>query len=185
MLGNWQKELERFAPLLNIYLHYGPNRAKGDAFRDAVQGYDLVLTTYTLSHLDETEFTSVEWNAICLDEAQNIKNAYTKQATSIRSFRGRHRIAMTGTPIENRLTELWSIFDFLNPGYLGTLRDFTHRYVSAIERSNDPELVSKVQRLIRPFLLRRVKKDPAIQLDLPDKYEYAYSRARHPVRELH
>jgi len=172
VLGNWQKELERFAPLLNIYLHYGPNRAKGDAFRDAVQGYDLVLTTYTLSHLDETEFTSVEWNAICLDEAQNIKNAYTKQATSIRSFRGRHRIAMTGTPIENRLTELWSIFDFLNPGYLGTLRDFTHRYVSAIERSNDPELVSKVQRLIRPFLLRRVKKDPAIQLDLPDKYEY-------------
>ncbi|OXM83208.1 ATP-dependent helicase [Paenibacillus rigui] len=172
VLGNWQKELDRFAPLLNIYLHYGPNRAKGNAFQEAIRGYDLVLTTYTLSHLDESELTSVEWNSICLDEAQNIKNAYTKQATSIRSFHSRHRIAMTGTPIENRLTELWSIFDFLNPGYLGTLRDFTHRYVSAIEKSNDPELIAKVQRLIRPFLLRRVKKDPAIQLDLPEKHEY-------------
>ncbi|UQZ84827.1 RNA polymerase-associated protein RapA [Paenibacillus konkukensis] len=172
VLGNWQKELQRFAPELNVHLHYGPGRAKGEAFKSRCEGYDLVLTTYTLSHLDETELTQLEWSSICLDEAQNIKNAYTKQATSIRSLKSRHRIAMTGTPIENRLTELWSIFDFLNPGYLGTLREFTHRYVGAIERSNDPELVSKVQRLIRPFLLRRVKKDPAIQLDLPDKYEY-------------
>ncbi|MDF2959115.1 MAG: family helicase [Paenibacillus sp.] len=172
VLGNWQKELQRFAPELKIHLHYGPNRAKGEAFKDACQGHDLILTTYTLSHLDEVELSQVEWSSICLDEAQNIKNAYTKQATSIRSLKGQHRIAMTGTPIENRLTELWSIFDFLNPGYLGTLREFTHRYVTAIEKSNDPELVNKVQRLIRPFLLRRVKKDPAIQLDLPDKHEY-------------
>jgi SNF2 family DNA or RNA helicase len=172
VLGNWQKELQRFAPQLKIHLHYGPARAKGEKFKEACQGHDLILTTYTLSHLDETELAQFEWNSICLDEAQNIKNAYTKQATSIRSLTGRHRIAMTGTPIENRLTELWSIFDFLNPGYLGTLRDFSQRYVSAIEKSNDPVLVSKVQRLIRPFLLRRVKKDPAIQLDLPDKNEY-------------
>jgi SNF2 family DNA or RNA helicase len=172
VLGNWQKELERFAPQLKIHLHYGPNRARGDAFKETCLGYDLVLTTYTLSHLDEAELAQFEWSSICLDEAQNIKNAYTKQATSIRSLTGRHRIAMTGTPIENRLTELWSIFDFLNPGYLGSLREFSHRYVNAIERTEDPELVSKVQRLIRPFLLRRVKKDPAIQLDLPDKYEY-------------
>ncbi|TDF92203.1 DEAD/DEAH box helicase [Paenibacillus piri] len=172
VLGNWQKELQRFAPMLKVHLHYGPNRAKGEAFKEACEGYDLVLTTYTLSHLDEAELTQLEWSSICLDEAQNIKNAYTKQATSIRSLKGQHRIAMTGTPIENRLTELWSIFDFLNPGYLGTLREFTHHYVSAIEKSNDPELIAKVQRLIRPFLLRRVKKDPAIQLDLPDKNEY-------------
>ncbi|MEK3912407.1 DEAD/DEAH box helicase [Paenibacillus sp. FSL H7-0331] len=172
VLGNWQKELQRFAPKLKIHLHYGPNRAKGMAFKTACEGHHLVLTTYTLSHLDESELTQFEWNSICLDEAQNIKNAYTKQATSIRSLKGRHRIAMTGTPIENRLTELWSIFDFLNPGYLGSLRDFTQRYVNTIEKSNDPELVEKVQRLIRPFLLRRVKKDPAIQLDLPDKNEY-------------
>ncbi|ULL13240.1 ATP-dependent helicase [Paenibacillus sp. H1-7] len=172
VLGNWQKELQRFAPELNVHLHYGPGRAKGEAFKETCEGYDLVLTTYTLSHLDEAELAQLEWSCICLDEAQNIKNAYTKQATSIRGLKGKHKIAMTGTPIENRLTELWSIFDFLNPGYLGTLREFSHRFVSAIERTNDAELVSKVQRLIRPFLLRRVKKDPAIQLDLPDKYEY-------------
>ncbi|NHN32006.1 DEAD/DEAH box helicase [Paenibacillus agricola] len=172
VLGNWQKELKRFAPQLKVHLHYGPARAKGEFFKETCLGHDLILTTYTLSHLDETELAQFEWNSICLDEAQNIKNAYTKQATSIRSLTGRHRIAMTGTPIENRLTELWSIFDFLNPGYLGTLRDFSQRYVHAIEKSNDPVLVSKVQQLIRPFLLRRVKKDPAIQLDLPDKNEY-------------
>ncbi|MCZ8514553.1 DEAD/DEAH box helicase [Paenibacillus filicis] len=172
VLGNWQKELQRFAPDLRIHLHYGPTRMKGPAFAETCRGYDLVLTTYTLSHLDETELSSVEWESVCLDEAQNIKNAYTKQASSIRKLSARHRIALTGTPIENRLTELWSIFDFLNPGYLGSLRDFTQRYVGAIERTQDPELIAKVQRLIRPFLLRRVKKDPSIQLDLPDKYEY-------------
>nr|WP_261381295.1 DEAD/DEAH box helicase [Paenibacillus cremeus] len=172
VLGNWQKELQRFAPDLRIYLHYGPARAKGERFAASCSGHDLVLTTYTLAHLDETELASVNWESICLDEAQNIKNAYTKQASSIRKLDGRHRIALTGTPIENRLTELWSIFDFLNPSYLGSLRDFTQRFVNAIERTHDQELVAKVQRLIRPFLLRRVKKDPSIQLDLPEKYEY-------------
>ncbi|MCZ8522930.1 MULTISPECIES: DEAD/DEAH box helicase [Paenibacillus] len=172
VLGNWQKELQRFAPDLRVKLHYGPVRAKGERFTESLRECDLLLTTYTLSHLDEAELSTTEWESICLDEAQNIKNAYTKQAQSIRKLNGRHRIALTGTPIENRLTELWSIFDFLNPGYLGTLRDFSHRYVSAIERTQDAELIGKVQRLIRPFLLRRVKKDPSIQLDLPDKYEY-------------
>ncbi|MEK8130694.1 DEAD/DEAH box helicase [Paenibacillus filicis] len=172
VLGNWQKELQRFAPDLRVHLHYGPSRTKGSAFEAIASSCDIVLTTYTLSHLDETELGAIEWEAICLDEAQNIKNAYTKQASSIRTLQARHRIALTGTPIENRLTELWSIFDFLNPGYLGTLRDFTQRYVNAIERTQDAELIAKVQRLIRPFLLRRVKKDPSIQLDLPDKYEY-------------
>ncbi|MBP1153418.1 MULTISPECIES: DEAD/DEAH box helicase [unclassified Paenibacillus] len=172
VLGNWQKELQRFAPDLRVHLHYGPGRAKGETFAESCRDCDLVLTTYTLAHLDETELASMHWESICLDEAQNIKNAYTKQAASIRKLTGRHRIALTGTPIENRLTELWSIFDFLNPGYLGTLRDFTQRYVGAIERTQDPELIAKVQRLIRPFLLRRLKKDPSIQLDLPEKYEY-------------
>ncbi|WP_420852169.1 DEAD/DEAH box helicase [Paenibacillus hamazuiensis] len=172
VLGNWQKELQRFAPHLKVHLHYGPNRAKGKKFTEACEGMHLVLTSYTLAHLDETELSSVEWDSICLDEAQNIKNAYTKQAQSIRQLSGRHRIAMTGTPMENRLTELWSIFDFINPGYLGSLRDFSQRYVNAVERTQDPELIGKVQRLIRPFLLRRVKNDPSIQLDLPEKNEY-------------
>jgi SNF2 family DNA or RNA helicase len=171
VLGNWQMELRRFAPSLRVHLHYGPQRLKGAAFKKALEDVDLVLTSYTLSHLDETELSSLEWNSICIDEAQNIKNAYTKQATAIRRLAGYHRISLTGTPIENRLTELWSIFDFSNPGYLGTLREFTHRYVNAIEKTRDPEIIGKVQKLIRPFLLRRVKKDPAIQLDLPEKNE--------------
>lgn len=173
VLGNWQKELARFAPALKIHLHYGAQRAKGETFEASLQGADLVMTSYNLAQLDEEELTGVTWNALCLDEAQNIKNAYTKQSQAIRSFGARQRIALTGTPIENRLTELWSIFDFINPGYLGTLSHFNHQYVGPIEKSGDgaPELTSRVQRLIRPFLLRRVKKDPAIQLDLPDKYE--------------
>jgi len=171
VLGNWQMELKRFAPSLKVHLHYGPQRLKGPAFKETVDRSDLVLTSYTLSHLDEAELSTVMWNSICLDEAQNIKNAYTKQASAIRRLDGYHRIALTGTPIENRLTELWSIFDFANPGYLGTVREFTHRYVTAIERTQDSEIISKVQRLIRPFLLRRVKNDPAIQLDLPEKNE--------------
>jgi SNF2 family DNA or RNA helicase len=171
VLGNWQMELKRFAPTLKVYVHYGPQRLKGDAFKNSIRDADLVLTSYTLSHLDEAELSAVEWDSICLDEAQNIKNAYTKQASAIRRLSGYHRVALTGTPIENRLTELWSIFDFINPGYLGSLREFTHRYVTAIEKTRDPELMRQVQRLIRPFLLRREKKDPAIQLDLPEKNE--------------
>ena len=171
VLGNWQKELERFAPSLVVYLHYGSKRLRGDEFAEAVSGADVVLTSYTLSHLDEQELTAVSWDCICLDEAQNIKNAYTKQSAAIRRLEGRHRIAMTGTPIENRLTEMWSIFEFINPGYLGSLRQFSQQFVTTIEKTNDPVVIQRVQQLVRPFLLRRVKTDPAIQLDLPEKNE--------------
>jgi SNF2 family DNA or RNA helicase len=171
VLGNWQKELERFAPSLRVRLHYGPNRTKGDAFTPSLEDCDIVLTSYALAHLDEQELTGVTWSSICLDEAQNIKNAYTKQATSIRKLEASHKIAMTGTPIENRLSELWSIFDFINPGYLGNLRSFNERYASRIEKTQDKEMIDRLQRLTQPFLLRRVKNDPAIELDLPEKME--------------
>jgi SNF2 family DNA or RNA helicase len=171
VLGNWQKELQRFAPSLKVHLHYGAQRLRGDAFVAQAEAVDLVLTSYTLAHLDESELKSIHWGCICLDEAQNIKNAYTKQAHAIRHFSGSHRIALTGTPIENRLTELWSIFDFLNPGYLGSLREFSQRFVTLIEKTKDPAAIAQVQRFIRPFLMRRLKKDPSIQLDLPDKIE--------------
>ncbi|RXT15420.1 DEAD/DEAH box helicase [Ammoniphilus sp. CFH 90114] len=171
VLGNWQKELRRFAPSLKVYIHYGGARKKGEEFSVVVHNADIVLTTYNLSHLDSDELQSVKWNAIGLDEAQNIKNVYTKQAAAVRQLSGRHRVAMTGTPIENRLTELWSIFDFINPGYLGSLRDFTRRFVNPIEKEKDKELIRQIQRMIRPFLLRRVKTDPKIQLNLPEKFE--------------
>lgn len=171
VLGNWQKELDRFAPTLNVYLHYGPQRLKGEALVLAIRDCDLVLTSYNLAQLDEEELMPVVWDALCLDEAQNIKNAYTKQASAIRRLEARHRIALTGTPIENRLSELWSIYDFMNPGYLGSLTEFNRSFIQPIEKNRDEELVGQVQKLVRPFLLRRVKKDPAIQLDLPDKTE--------------
>ncbi|MBD2864793.1 DEAD/DEAH box helicase [Paenibacillus sp. IB182363] len=193
VLGNWQKELERFAPTVNVYVHYGTGRVKGEAFSEYAAGYDLVITSYTLAHLDEAELSGVSWSTLCLDEAQNIKNVYTKQASAIRKLHVGHRIALTGTPIENRLTELWSIFDFVNPGYLGSLPSFTRRYVTPIEKTNDSRLIGQVQKLVRPFLLRRLKSDPAIQLDLPEKNEskaYVHLTAEqaalyeHVVREL-
>lgn len=171
VLGNWQKELERFAPSLRVHLHYGPQRAKGSRFNDTIQQHDLVLTTYALASLDQQELASVEWDCICLDEAQNIKNAYTKQSSAIRRLKAWHKIALTGTPIENRLAELWSIMDFLNPGYLGSLHSFNENYAGPIEKGNDTVRAARLQKLVRPFLMRRVKKDPAIQLDLPDKNE--------------
>ncbi|MBP1990876.1 DEAD/DEAH box helicase [Paenibacillus eucommiae] len=171
VLGNWQKELERFAPSMRIYLHYGPDRKKGEAFTAAIQGCDLVMTSYHLAYLDEHELSSVRWNCICLDEAQNIKNAYTKQSAAIRRLNGQHRIALTGTPIENRLTELWSIYDFINPGYLGKRNGFNKRFVHGIEKTKDPVLVGNMQQYIQPFLLRRLKNDPSIELDLPEKTE--------------
>ncbi|MGF7034586.1 SNF2 family DNA or RNA helicase [Paenibacillus mucilaginosus] len=171
VLGNWQKELERFAPALQVHLHYGPQRLQGEIFAEAVGRVDLVLTSYTLAQMDEETLSGVHWDVIGLDEAQNIKNAYTKQSTAVRRLEAGHKIALTGTPVENRLTELWTIFDFINPGYLGSLTEFNHKYVGPIEKTRDEVLLGRVQKLIRPFLLRRVKKDPAIQLDLPEKYE--------------
>ncbi|MEI7026457.1 DEAD/DEAH box helicase [Paenibacillus sp. y28] len=172
VLGNWQKELARFAPDLRVVVHYGPQRGKGEeAFIASIAGAHVVLTTYMHTVMDQAELGQVEWSVIGLDEAQNIKNAYTKQSSVIRKLPAVQRIALTGTPIENRLTELWSIFDFVTPGYLGGIRDFTRGFVQPIERGGKPELVEQVQKLIRPFLLRRVKKDPAVQLDLPDKNE--------------
>ncbi|WP_028562185.1 DEAD/DEAH box helicase [Paenibacillus pinihumi] len=171
VIGNWEKELERFAPTLKVVVHYGPRRLKGEEFRDAVQDADLIITSYALAPLDEEELGSIKWNALCLDEAQNIKNVYTKQAGAIRQIPAYHRIAMTGTPMENRLTELWSIHDFMNPGYLGTLAEFRREVVQPIERTKDEEMIIRLQRWVQPFMLRRLKKDPAIALALPDKHE--------------
>lgn len=171
VIGNWEHELRRFAPGLKVYVHYGTGRKKDEAFLEQALNANLVLTTYGLANLDEDQLAQVTWNSLCLDEAQNIKNAYTKQAAAIRRLNAHHRIAMTGTPIENRLTELWSIFDFLNPGYLGSLNHFRSRFVNPIERTRDAELTLAVQRLVQPFLLRREKRDPAVELDLPDKLE--------------
>lgn len=171
VLGNWQKEFEKFAPHLRVKLHYGPNRPKEEKFAASIENYDVVITSYGLSHADYEEISSIQWSTICLDEAQNIKNAHTKQSKAIRKLRGQHHIALTGTPMENRLTELWSIYDFLNHGYLGSLHSFHKRYVLPIEKDRNMEQIEQLQRYIKPFLLRRTKRDEQVALNLPEKQE--------------
>ncbi|WP_413379903.1 DEAD/DEAH box helicase [Paenibacillus taichungensis] len=171
VLGNWQKEISRFAPSINVSLHYGARRLSGEEFREQAEQVDIIITSYATATLDQEMLQSYTWASICLDEAQNIKNAQTKQSMAVRSFPAKHRIALTGTPIENRLSELWSIYDFINPGYLGSARAFQTRFISAIEKDKDEQRMQDLQQLVKPFMLRRKKKDPNIQLDLPDKNE--------------
>ncbi|WP_025701794.1 DEAD/DEAH box helicase, partial [Paenibacillus forsythiae] len=171
VLGNWQKELRRFAPSLEVMLHYGSGRPGGESFAAAAAGTDVVLTSYATAALDQELLAGFTWSAVCLDEAQNIKNAQTKQSSAVRSFPALHRIALTGTPVENRLAELWSIYDFITPGFLGPLPAFQNRFIHPIEKEGDARRTAELRRLVKPFMLRRKKKDPAIQLDLPDKNE--------------
>ncbi|THF84599.1 DEAD/DEAH box helicase [Cohnella fermenti] len=171
VLGNWQKEIGKFAPSLRVMLHYGGRRLTGEEFVAEASEADVVLTSFATAALDQELLSGFGWSAVCLDEAQNIKNAQTKQSAAVRSFPAKHRIALTGTPIENRLSELWSIYDYMNPGFLGTARGFQERFATPIEKDRDPKRTTDLQKLVKPFMLRRKKKDPAIQLDLPEKNE--------------
>lgn len=171
VVGNWEREINRFAPSLKTWVHHGTDRCKGDEFVRLINSYDLVLTTYHLAARDLDHVSQVTWSAIILDEAQNIKNPHTNQTKAVKSLSGERRVALTGTPVENRLLELWSIMDFLNPGYLGTEHAFTSRYIRAIEQEKDPELTKELRSLISPFILRRMKTDKNVISDLPEKME--------------
>ena len=167
LIGNWERELERFAPHLKLYIHHGSDRLHGEEFARKHEQYDVVLTTYQLVGRDAKELQAVKWDTVVLDEAQYIKNYRTKQAQSVMKLNAIHRIAMTGTPVENRLSELWSIFQFLNPGYLGSHAFFKARYGN----NDQPDQLTVLRTLIAPFLLRRLKSDPLIRKDLPEKIE--------------
>lgn len=171
VLGNWQKELNRFAPSLEVITHYGSKRLEGEELHAAARHADVVLTSYATATLDQELLNEMAWSALCLDEAQNIKNAQTKQSSAVRGLTARHRIALTGTPIENRLAELWSIYDFINPAFLGSAHGFQKRFAQPIEKERDVRKTAELQKLVKPFMLRRKKNDPAIQLDLPEKNE--------------
>ena len=170
-VGNWQREAARFAPDLRVLVHYGGARSSGEELRAEAAQHDLVLSTYNLLYRDATDLAGIEWDGVLLDEAQNIKNPDTRQAQAARGLAARFRVALTGTPVENRLGELWSIFEFLNPGYLGSQNDFRRRFALPIERYQDPEALQRLKSLVRPFLLRRVKTDPLVIADLPEKLE--------------
>ena len=171
VVGNWVREAQRFSPELRVSVHHGVERAVGDALLERVAACDLLVTTYALANRDREHLERIHWRRIVLDEAQYIKNPHAKQSQAVRSFLAPRRIALTGTPVENRLTELWSIMDFLNPGYLGTGGTFRRRFAVPIERYHDQGKAEQLRALVRPFVLRRHKADPSIKVELPEKFE--------------
>jgi len=168
VLGNWQRELARFAPALTVHAHHGSDRHDTVA---VLGEHDVVLTTYSLLARDLEHLTAVRWGRIAFDEAQQIKNPGAAQSKAARQLDAPRRIALTGTPVENRLGELWSIMQVLNPGLLGSQRDFKERFAVPIEREGDPEATELLRRVTGPFVLRRLKTDRTIISDLPDKIE--------------
>jgi non-specific serine/threonine protein kinase len=171
LVGNWQREAARFTPDLRVHVHHGAERSRGAAFEQAVREADLVITTYAIAARDAADLGKVGWRRVVVDEAQAIKNAATKQAVAIRSLPGAHRIAVTGTPVENRLADLWSIVDFANPGLLGSASLFKQRYAVPIERHGDDEAAERLRAVTQALILRRLKTDRTIINDLPDKIE--------------
>jgi superfamily II DNA or RNA helicase len=168
LIGNWQRELARFSPDLSVHVHHGPMR---EARASQLDGHDVVVTSYGLIARDREMLAGIDWSMLVFDEAQAVKNPDTEQARAVRMLRAPVRVALTGTPMENRLLELWAILDLVNPGLLGTAAAFSKRFAAPIERAGDEKAAANLRALSRPFMLRRVKHDPEIVPDLPEKQE--------------
>ncbi|MCK8438193.1 DEAD/DEAH box helicase [Streptomyces sp. D2-8] len=166
LMGNWQREIERFAPGTPVRRFHGARRGL-----DGLAGGEFVLTTYGTMRLDAPRLAGVPWGMLVADEAQHVKNPYSSTARELRSIGARARVALTGTPVENNLSELWAILDWTTPGLLGRLGTFRRRYAEAVEGGQDPAAADRLARLVRPFLLRRRKSDPGIAPELPPKTE--------------
>ena len=170
LVGNWVKELKMFAPDLSASVYHGLERKLDNK-------KDIVITTYAILRIDIEILKKQAWGALVVDEAQNIKNPDTSQTQAVKTLKAPIRIAMTGTPVENRLNELWSIFDFINKGYLGSLRDFQKSYAIPIERFKELKRAEKLRLAVSPFVLRRLKTDKTVIADLPEKMvidDYCY-----------
>ena len=168
LLGNWERELKKFAPSLPFFMHHGNNR---DPLPHKFKPHTLVLTTYGVARREEAEFAGRVWGMVVLDEAQAIKNPGSAQAKAVRRIKGAFRLALTGTPIENRLRELWSILTFTLPGYLGSDSSFQEHFAQPIEKYRDPDAAQELRQRVGPFVLRRLKSDRSIIQDLPEKQE--------------
>ena len=168
LLGNWERELKKFAPTLPLFVHHGNNR---DPLPKSFKPHTLVLTTYGVARREEEGFASRAWGIVVVDEAQAIKNPGSAQAKAVRRIRGGFRLALTGTPIENRLRELWSILAFTLPGYLGSESQFQEHFGQPIEKYRDPDAAQGLRQRVGPFVLRRLKSDRSIIQDLPEKQE--------------
>ena len=184
LVYNWENEFQKFAPMLKVQAVAGTAQEREEVFASLDEGCQVLITSYDLLKRDMKHYESMSFRFQVIDEAQYIKNAATQSARAVKAIRARTRFALTGTPIENRLGELWSIFDYLMPGFLFTYAHFKKIYESPIVRESDPEAVSNLKRLIGPFVLRRVKKD--VLKELPDKLETAvYSRLQGQQKELY
>jgi hypothetical protein len=171
LVGNWQRETQRFAPGLAVHVHHGVGRKVGPGLVAAAEKADLVITTYSLLARDQRYLAQINWGRVALDEAQNVKNPLSLAGRAARAIPAGARVALTGTPVENRLLELWSLMDFLNPGLLGSEATFRHRFAVPVERYGDEAAAATLKRLTGPFVLRRLKTDRSIIADLPDKIE--------------
>ena len=171
VIGNWQKEASRFTPDLPVMIHHGMTRTKGAAFNKQAAKHAIVISSYALLHRDLHLFAGVEWAGVVLDEAQNVKNAETKQSRAARALKSDYRVALTGTPVENNIGDLWSIMEFLNPGLLGTRAEFKRDFFIPIQTQRHAESTVRLKRLTAPFILRRLKTDKSIISDLPEKME--------------
>ncbi|MCS6711566.1 DEAD/DEAH box helicase [Brachybacterium sp. EF45031] len=171
VVGSWQREAARWAPHLAVHVHHGGDRIRDDSFVEGAREVDLVLTTYALLDRDSEILRAVPWHRLVLDEAQHVKNPDTRVHQAARAIPSRHRLALTGTPVENRLRDLHSLMEVVNPGLLGPAARFQERIADPIEQESDPAAISRLRALTGPFLLRRVKTDRAIISDLPEKQE--------------
>ena len=172
VVGNWQREAARFTPGLKLMVHHGAAREKtAAALRRQCLKHDIVVTSYALLQRDAEALKSIPWTGVILDEAQNIKNAETRQAKAARAMPAGYKVALTGTPVENNVGDLWSLMEFLNPGFLGTRAAFKRNFFTPIQTRRDEQAMARLKSLTTPFVLRRVKTDRTIIDDLPEKLE--------------
>lgn len=171
VINNWKKEAARFTPELPVMVHHGASRKKEEEFKKEAMNYSIVISSYGLLQRDVKFLKDVSWAGVVLDEAQNIKNPETKQAKAARSLEADYRIALTGTPVENNVGDLWSIMEFLNPGFLGSQAGFKRNFFIPIQAERDQEAARRLKEITGPFILRRLKTDSSIISDLPEKME--------------
>jgi SNF2 family DNA or RNA helicase len=171
VVHNWETETARFTPGLRTHVHHGPDRAKGEDLFAIVRDTDVLITTYAVAARDTADLASIGWRRMVADEAQQVKNPHTAAAKALRKIPARQKLALTGTPVENRLSELWSICDLVNPGLLGSEKSFRERFAVPIERNRSPEPTAALRTLVQPFLLRRSKSDRSLVPELPPKVE--------------
>ncbi len=169
LLGNWEREIRRFAPATPVRRFHGPDRDLTTLGAEAGDGF--VLTTYGTMRRDAERLAEQGWGLLVADEAQHVKNPHAHTAKALRTIPSRGRVALTGTPVENNLSELWALLDWTTPGLLGTLSAFRDRYAKAVEGDRDEQAARQLAALVRPFLLRRRKSDPGIAPELPPKTE--------------